>query len=39
MIFTEFGRSIASAPAAGVEPDGFAERHTGDKLVIENEKM
>ena len=39
MISTEFGRTIASEPAAGKEPDGFAERHTGDKLVIENEKM
>jgi hypothetical protein len=39
MITTEFGRTIASAPAAGQEPDGFAERHTGEKLVIENEKM
>ena len=39
MISTEFGRTIASAPAAGTEPDGFAERNTGDKLVIENEKM
>ena len=39
MISTEFGRTIASAPAAGKEPDGFAERHTGEKLVIESEKM
>jgi hypothetical protein len=39
MITTEFGRTIASAPAAGQEPDGFAERHTGEKLVIESEKM
>jgi hypothetical protein len=39
MITTEFGRTIAAQPAAGVEPDGFAERHTGEKLVIENEKM
>jgi len=39
MISTEFGRTIASAPAAGQEPDGFAERHTGEKLVIESEKM
>ena len=38
MISTEFGRTIASDPAAGKEPDGFAERHTGEKLVIENEK-
>jgi hypothetical protein len=39
VIATEFGRTIASAPAAGKEPDGFAERNTGEKLVIENEKM
>jgi hypothetical protein len=39
MISTEFGRTIASAPAAGKEPDGFAERNTGENLVIENEKM
>lgn len=39
VIATEFGRTIASAPSAGQEPDGFAERNTGEKLVIENEKM
>jgi hypothetical protein len=39
MITTEFGRTIASAPAAGQEPDGFAERHTGEKLTIDSEKM
>jgi len=39
MITTEFGRTIASAPAAGQEPDGFAERHTGEKLIVESEKM
>jgi hypothetical protein len=39
MVSTEFGRTIASAPAAGKEPDGFAERNTGENLVIENEKM
>src|SRR5580704_5522267 len=39
MISTEFGRTIASAPAAGKEPDGFAERNTGANLTIENEKM
>jgi hypothetical protein len=39
IISTEFGRTIASAPAAGQEPDGFAERHTGEKLIIESEKM
>lgn len=39
VITTEFGRTIASQPAAGKEPEGFAERHTGEDLVIENEKM
>jgi len=39
MITTEFGRTIASAPAAGKEPDGFAERHTGEDLTIDTEKM
>ena len=39
VIMTEFGRTIASDPSAGREPDGFAERHSGDKLVIVNEKM
>src|SRR4051812_7494386 len=38
-IMTEFGRTIASEPAAGTEPDGFAERHTGEELTIANEKM
>src|SRR5437867_2455245 len=39
MITTEFGRTIASDPSAGKEPDGFADRPTGEKLIIENEKM
>ncbi len=39
VVATEFGRTIASQPSAGTEPDGFAERHTGEELVIENEKM
>ncbi len=39
VIATEFGRTIASQPAAGVEPDGFAERHTGESLVVDNERM
>jgi hypothetical protein len=39
MITTEFGRTIASAPSAGQEPDGFAEKQNGEKLVIESEKM
>jgi hypothetical protein len=39
VIASEFGRTIASAPAAGQEADGFAERNTGENLIIENEKM
>ena len=39
MISTEFGRTIASDPSAGKEPDGFAERHTGEKLVLDSDKM
>jgi hypothetical protein len=39
VIATEFGRTIASQPAAGVEPDGFAERHNGENLVLDNERM
>jgi hypothetical protein len=38
-ITTEFGRTIASAPSAGTEPEGAAEEHTGEKLIIESEKM
>lgn len=39
VIATEFGRTIASQPAAGVEPDGATETHDGSRLVIENERM
>lgn len=39
IVATEFGRTIANQPKAGVEPIGFAEQQSGDKLVIENEKM
>ncbi len=38
-VMTEFGRTIASAPAAGKEAEGFAERHNGSQLTIENERM
>ena len=38
-IMTEFGRTIASAPAAGKEAEGFAERNTGENLVLDSEKM
>jgi hypothetical protein len=39
VIGTEFGRTIASAPSAGQEPEGSAESHTGEDLVVESEKM
>ena len=39
VVATEFGRTIANQPKAGVEPIGFAEQQSGDDLVIENEKM
>jgi hypothetical protein len=39
VVATEFGRTIANQPAAGAEPDGFAEQSTGDELVIDNERM
>ena len=38
-IATEFGRTIASAPAAGKEAEGFAEKNTGEHLVLDSEKM
>ncbi len=39
VIATEFGRTIANQPAAGGEPDGFAERSDGSTLSIDNEAM
>lgn len=39
VIATEFGRTIASDPAAGTEPDGASETHDGSSLVIEHERM
>ncbi len=39
IVATEFGRTIANQPKAGVEPVGFAEQQSGDDLIIENEKM
>ncbi|HQU46788.1 MAG TPA: DUF1501 domain-containing protein [Pirellulales bacterium] len=39
VVATEFGRTIANQPKAGVEPIGFAERQSGDDLMIESEKM
>lgn len=39
VVATEFGRTIASQPAAGVEPDGASESHSGEHLVIASESM
>ncbi len=39
VVATEFGRTIANQPKAGVEPVGFAEQQSGEELVIENQKM
>lgn len=39
VIATEFGRTIASQPAAGVEPDGASESHTGDSLTLDHDGM
>lgn len=39
VVATEFGRTIANQPKAGVEPIGFAEQQSGDDLTIESEKM
>jgi hypothetical protein len=39
VVATEFGRTIANQPKAGVEPIGFAEGQSGDDLVIEDQKM
>lgn len=39
VVASEFGRTIANQPKAGVEPIGFAEAQSGQDLVIENEKM
>jgi arylsulfatase A-like enzyme len=39
VVATEFGRTIANQPKAGIEPVGFAESQTGDELIIEDQKM
>lgn len=39
VIATEFGRTIANQPAAGSEPDGFAERSSGATLTLDSLKM
>lgn len=39
VLATEFGRTIANQPKAGKEPIGFAEKQTGEELVIEEHKM
>ncbi len=39
VVASEFGRTIANQPKAGIEPIGFAESQSGEELVIEDEKM
>lgn len=39
VLATEFGRTLAAKPAAGVEPDGASETQTGESLTIEHEGM
>lgn len=39
VIATEFGRTLAAQPAAGTEPDGASETHTGDDLKLDHEGM
>jgi hypothetical protein len=39
VLATEFGRTIANQPAAGSEPDGFAEKSDGSQLIIDSERM
>jgi arylsulfatase A-like enzyme len=39
IVATEFGRTIANQPKAGVEPIGFAEGQSGEQLIIADEKM
>ncbi len=39
VVASEFGRTVANQPKAGIEPIGFAERQSGADLVIADEKM
>ncbi|MBX3377326.1 MAG: DUF1501 domain-containing protein [Phycisphaeraceae bacterium] len=39
VLATEFGRTLAAQPAAGIEPDGAAETQSGEGLTIEHEGM
>ncbi len=39
VVASEFGRTIANQPKAGVEPIGFAETQTGAELTIASESM
>jgi hypothetical protein len=39
VVATEFGRTIANQPKAGKEPIGFAEKQSGEELVIAQRKM
>ena len=38
VVASEFGRTIANQPKAGVEPIGFAEQQSGAELMIANER-
>jgi hypothetical protein len=39
VVASEFGRTIANQPKAGVEPIGFAEMQSGEELVIDSERL
>jgi hypothetical protein len=39
VVATEFGRTIANQPKAGIEPVGFAESQSGEDLIIEDQQM
>jgi hypothetical protein len=39
VVASEFGRTIANQPKAGVEPIGFAESQSGEDLIIESERL
>jgi hypothetical protein len=39
VVASEFGRTIANQPKAGVEPIGFAESQSGEELIIDSERL
>jgi len=39
VVATEFGRTIANQPKAGIEPIGFAESQSGEELTIDREQL